>query len=166
MYGLVTRKQITNDNFICSPDAWVNQHKISPDKALEVMTLGGAYAVSMENYTGSLEEGKFADLIIASANPLTIAPDDIKDITVLLTMVDGLVQYQRQDYILKDYNIINSSTSFSSLISNTSSSTKLSSVTDTIVDTTNFNSTDSISLDTTIIFVTMVLFGTRRIRRH
>jgi predicted amidohydrolase YtcJ len=42
---------------------------------------------------GSLEAGKLADIIILSDNPLTVDADDIKDITVRMTMVDGVVEY-------------------------------------------------------------------------
>jgi urease alpha subunit len=58
-----------------------------------MVTIEGAYAVSMEKEIGSLKPGKYADLVVLSANPLTVPPDEIKDIEVLLTMVNGRVEY-------------------------------------------------------------------------
>ena len=58
-----------------------------------MMTIEAAYALFMEDYIGSLKPGKFADLIVLSENPLTIDPDDIINIEVLLTMVGGNVEY-------------------------------------------------------------------------
>ena len=61
--------------------------------ALEIMTLGGAHISSQETVTGTLEKGKFADLIVISDSPLDINPDNFKDLKVLLTMVGGEIVY-------------------------------------------------------------------------
>ena len=66
---------------------------MSVDRALEMMTIEGAYAVSMENYVGSLEPGKFADIIMLSNNPFTVPPDELKDLEVWMTMIGGDVEY-------------------------------------------------------------------------
>ena len=42
---------------------------------------------------GSLETGKFADFVVLDRNPLTVDPDEIKDIEVLATVRGGLVTY-------------------------------------------------------------------------
>jgi hypothetical protein len=47
----------------------------------------------MEDAIGSILPGKYADLIILSDNPLAIDPDQLLDINVLMTMVDGNVKY-------------------------------------------------------------------------
>ena len=59
-----------------------------------MMTIEGAYAVKQEDYIGSLELGKFADLIVIDDDPLTTDPDNLKDINVLLTMIDGKIEFQ------------------------------------------------------------------------
>jgi predicted amidohydrolase YtcJ len=95
LWGLVTRKAINQTGHIHEPDPWVAEHEISVEQALRMMTIEGAYAVKLENYTGSLEIGKYADLIVLSNNPITADVDDLKDIEVLLTMVGGNVEYER-----------------------------------------------------------------------
>ena len=43
----------------------------------------------MEEKLGSIEPGKLADLIVLSADPLTVPEDEIPTIEVLATLVDG-----------------------------------------------------------------------------
>ena len=93
LWGLVTRKAIDENGTIHSPDPWVAEHQISVEQALRMMTIEGAYAVKQENYIGSLEIGKYADLIVIDNNPLTMNPDNLKDIKVLLTMIDGNIEF-------------------------------------------------------------------------
>lgn len=93
IYGLVTHKYVNENGSICNPDPIVASHQISPQRALEMLTIEPAYAVSMEDHLGSLVQGKFADLIILSGNPLTIAPDELKELQIWMTMVNGEQKY-------------------------------------------------------------------------
>ena len=90
LYTFVTRKGPMKDSEV--PD-WEAAKAITVEEALRMMTIEAAYALFMEEHIGSLKPGKFADLIILSKNPLTIDPDDIINIEVLLTMVGGNVEY-------------------------------------------------------------------------
>ena len=81
--------------------ATITEKPVSPEQAMtmeEAMyahTMGGAYADFAENKKGSLEPGKFADLIVWHDSPYTVAdPMDILDLTVDLTMVGGKVVHQ------------------------------------------------------------------------
>ncbi|MHA1199969.1 MAG: amidohydrolase [Candidatus Heimdallarchaeaceae archaeon] len=94
LWGLVTRKAIDVNGTIHEPDPWVANHTITVEQALRMMTIEGAYAVKQEDYIGSFEVGKYADIIILSADPLTMNPDNLKDIEVMLTMIDGKIEYQ------------------------------------------------------------------------
>jgi len=73
---------------------------VSPEQALTIEeamyahTMAGAYADFAENEKGSLEPGKFADLIVWHDNPYTVATQDILKLTVDLTMVGGKVVHQ------------------------------------------------------------------------
>jgi predicted amidohydrolase YtcJ len=93
LYGLVTHKQILEDGTICDPAPWLAKHVITVEQALRIVTFEPAYAVSQEDYLGSLEPGKFADMIILSDNPLTINSDNLKDMEVWMTMVGGNTEY-------------------------------------------------------------------------
>ena len=56
---------------------------------LRAATIDAAYELHEDDVTGSLETGKFADLIVIDRNPLKIAEDDIANVKVLETVVGG-----------------------------------------------------------------------------
>lgn len=64
------------------------------EEAMYAHTMGSAYADFAENKKGSLEPGKFADLIVWHDNPYTVATEDLLDLTIDLTMVGGKVVHQ------------------------------------------------------------------------
>ena len=93
LWAFVTRKEIREDGEFCEPPAWLAETALTPEEALRTMTLGGAYALQMEDHIGSLEVGKWADVVMLSDNPRTADPDAILEIVVLMTMVGGQVEY-------------------------------------------------------------------------
>ncbi|MGB8252663.1 MAG: amidohydrolase family protein, partial [Anaerolineaceae bacterium] len=92
LYGIVTH-QFVNNGVVCSPNPIWHPEQISVEKALLMLTMEPAYAVSMESVVGSIEAGKYADLIILSANPLAVDPDQLKDLQVWMTMIAGKVEF-------------------------------------------------------------------------
>jgi len=66
---------------------------LSSRAVLEAATINAAYALHADAVTGSLEVGKFADLIVLDRNPLTIAAEDIANVQVLETLVGGKVVF-------------------------------------------------------------------------
>ncbi|MFO8011002.1 MAG: amidohydrolase [Dehalococcoidia bacterium] len=64
---------------------------LSPEQALRVYTMGGAYASFEESTKGSITPGKLADLVLLSADPTAIYPDEIRDIRVEKTIMNGRV---------------------------------------------------------------------------
>jgi hypothetical protein len=74
---------------------------VSPEEAIGVMdairlyTWNGAYLGKEEGIKGSIESGKLADMIVIDKDILAIPREEIKDITVLTTIVDGKIVYQR-----------------------------------------------------------------------
>jgi predicted amidohydrolase YtcJ len=93
LWGFVTRKQVAEDGSICEPPEFALAGAIPVETALKVMTINGAYALFRDNEIGSLEVGKLADMIILSDNPLTMPPDNLVNLDVLLTMVNGQAVY-------------------------------------------------------------------------
>ncbi len=68
---------------------------IGAEEALRMYTLGSAYAAFEEDQKGSIVPGKHADLVVLDADPTAVEPDAIRDIQVLLTLVDGRVVFER-----------------------------------------------------------------------
>jgi predicted amidohydrolase YtcJ len=60
---------------------------------IEAFTLGSAYVNHHEDVTGSIEVGKFADLIVLDQKLFEIKPEKISDTKVLLTLFGGKAVY-------------------------------------------------------------------------
>jgi predicted amidohydrolase YtcJ len=67
---------------------------LSPEAVLRAATINAAYELHEDDSTGSIEVGKFADLIVLDRNPLKVAAEDIAKVQVLETVVGGNVVYQ------------------------------------------------------------------------
>jgi predicted amidohydrolase YtcJ len=67
---------------------------IPVDEAIKAVTLYPAWQVHMDDVAGSLEVGKYADLVILDQNPRAVDPDAIASIKVLETWMDGSRRYQ------------------------------------------------------------------------
>ena len=61
------------------------------------MTRAGAYATFEEDRKGTVTPGKLADLVVLSDDPRTVAPEVLRDVSVLMTMVGGRVEYCAPD---------------------------------------------------------------------
>ena len=70
---------------------YAQNEAVDRESALKIATYYGAYYVLRENVLGSLEPGKWADLLVLDRDYLTIPEDDIRNIRVLMTMVGGKV---------------------------------------------------------------------------
>ena len=97
LFGLVTRRSVTDDGGFCEPPDWAADDVLGVQEALRIMTIESAYAVFRESEIGSLAPGKLADLIVISDNPLEIPADRLFNIEVLMTMVGGETVYCAAD---------------------------------------------------------------------
>ncbi|NIF55402.1 amidohydrolase [Burkholderia sp. Ax-1724] len=70
-----------------------SRQSVSIEDALRMCISNGAWAAFEEEKKGSLEAGKFADLIVIDRNPLTCPPKDLRQINVTTTMKNGEVVY-------------------------------------------------------------------------
>lgn len=64
---------------------------ISVQQALEMITLGAAYTLQMDHLVGSLEIGKFADMVVLDQDPLLLPAEQLADIKVHATVLGGKV---------------------------------------------------------------------------
>ncbi|WP_338749208.1 amidohydrolase [Bacillus sp. FJAT-52991] len=69
---------------------------VSVLEAIRAYTWNGAYASFDEQYKGSIEVGKLADLVILDGSILQADPADIADLPVHMTIIDGEVVYQAE----------------------------------------------------------------------
>jgi len=73
-------------------NAPTDAQRISVTEALRAYTYGGAFAAGDEDRLGTIEAGKEADLVVLERSPWE-HPDEIDEIDVALTVVDGDVVY-------------------------------------------------------------------------
>lgn len=76
-----------------------SDRNLTADEVLRAATIHGAFALGVDDVTGSLESGKFADLIITDRNPLSIPAEEFGQIKVLLTMVGGRIVWQDEKHL-------------------------------------------------------------------
>jgi len=89
LYAAVTRKTLSGQ----PEGGWFPQEKLTVEEAIQGYTLNTAYAGFEEDMKGSLTVGKLTDLAVHSDNLLTMNPDDIKDVSITMTVVGGEVVY-------------------------------------------------------------------------
>lgn len=81
-YSMVNRK--SSEGQLVGPE-----QRISIEEALWIYTMGSAYASFEEGDKGSIEEGKLADFVVLSEDPINMNPEKLKDIKALETFVNG-----------------------------------------------------------------------------
>lgn len=91
IYAAVTRRTIDGAN----PDGWVPQERITVAEAVTAYTATNAYSLFKEDLLGTLEPGRYADLVVLSDDIFSIDPVEIENVLVDLTMVGGEVVYRR-----------------------------------------------------------------------
>jgi len=82
------------ERFSASDKPFAPEQSLTIEEAMYAHTMGGAYADFAENVKGSLEPGKYADLIVWHGNPYAVTPVEILDLTIDLTMVGGKIVHQ------------------------------------------------------------------------
>ncbi|WP_409429484.1 amidohydrolase [Mycobacterium sp. SMC-11] len=65
------------------------EERLTVEQAIRAQTLDAAWQLFADDVTGSLEVGKYADLVVLSADPRTVAPEAIADLEVRATFLAG-----------------------------------------------------------------------------
>jgi predicted amidohydrolase YtcJ len=68
--------------------------KMTREQALRSYTLDAAYGAFMEDVTGSIEVGKYADFTILDKDIMTISEEEILETSVVMTIIGGEIAYQ------------------------------------------------------------------------
>ncbi len=75
---------------------WFPDERMTRQEALQSMTIWPAYAAFMEDVSGSITPGKYADFVVLDQDIMTVAPERILDTHVVMTVLGGTVVYQAQ----------------------------------------------------------------------
>lgn len=91
IYAAATRRTLDGKH----PNGWVPQQKISVAEAVHAYTMGSAYASLEDGIKGSIEPGKLADLAVLSDDIFNVAPVEIQNAKIQMTIFDGKVIFER-----------------------------------------------------------------------
>ncbi|MCT4477064.1 amidohydrolase [Peribacillus frigoritolerans] len=83
--------RITREGHVLGPE-----QRIDVETALKSMTIFGAKLNFDESRSGSIEIGKQADFTILETDPTAVHPEEIKDIAILATFIDGNPVYGQE----------------------------------------------------------------------
>jgi predicted amidohydrolase YtcJ len=78
-----------------NPQGWFPEQKVTVAEAIRAYTIENAWAAFMDDRTGSITPGKYADLVLLDQDILRIAPARIKETRVDVTVLGGRVVYER-----------------------------------------------------------------------
>jgi hypothetical protein len=89
IYRAVTR--VHNDG---KPEGgWNPSEKLTMAEILRSYTYGSAYGTHREKELGTLEVGKFADIVVLDRNLFETKDEDIRSTKVKMTIMDGNIIY-------------------------------------------------------------------------
>tara|TARA_R110000850_G_scaffold150497_1_gene273254 strand:- start:164530 stop:166158 length:1629 start_codon:yes stop_codon:yes gene_type:complete len=90
-YSAVARKDLKN----YPEDGFQTENALSREETLRGMTIWAAYSNFEENEKGSIETGKYADFIILDKDIMTVDENEIPNIRVEATFLNGKMVFER-----------------------------------------------------------------------
>jgi predicted amidohydrolase YtcJ len=76
------------------PRTWGPDQKVDRRQALRMVTIGPARFISEEKMLGSIEPGKYADLVVLSGDYLAVPDEEIDSLEPVMTIVGGQVVFE------------------------------------------------------------------------
>ena len=74
---------------------WLPEQRLSVEEALRMYTLGSATVCGEAKTKGTLETGKYGDMVVLDEDPFSVAPHEISSIPVNMTVMGGRVTFAR-----------------------------------------------------------------------
>lgn len=91
-YAAVSRK----DTKGFPENGFLKENALSRKEAIQAITIWAAKACFEENEKGSIEEGKFADIVVTDKDLMQIPENEIPDVKILKTFVGGNIVYEQK----------------------------------------------------------------------
>lgn len=74
---------------------WLPEQRLSVEEALRMYTLGSATVCGEAKTKGTLETGKYGDMVVLDEDPFSVEPHEISSIPVNMTVMGGRVTFAR-----------------------------------------------------------------------
>ena len=92
IYAAVARKTLKG-----TPEGgWFPEQRISVEEAIKAYTINNANACFEDDVRGSLEVGKLADITVFDRNLLEIPEEELLEVEVVFTIIDGKVVFEKK----------------------------------------------------------------------
>ncbi|MFC1564943.1 amidohydrolase [candidate division KSB1 bacterium] len=91
LYAAVTRKDRGGE----PGEGWIPEQKLTMEEAIELYTLGAAYAEFMEDRKGMIKKGYLGDIVIINNDLFIISEDEIMGAKIDFTITGGKIVYKR-----------------------------------------------------------------------
>lgn len=89
---------VTRESAAGKPEGgWYSNQRVDVDQALRMMTAGPAFAAFQEKDLGTLSVGRYADFTVLSASPYQVPSNELRVLTVRMTVVAGRVTFDAGD---------------------------------------------------------------------
>jgi len=89
IYSAVTRRSFIDGT------CYIPEERLTVYEAVSLFTAGSAYAIGKENKRGKIVKGYEADFTIMDRDIFEVEAEEIKDIQVNVTIIDGRIVYQK-----------------------------------------------------------------------
>ncbi|MBW2027464.1 MAG: amidohydrolase [Deltaproteobacteria bacterium] len=76
----------------------ISEEAISTLDALKMYTVHGAWVGFEERVKGTLTPGKLADMVLLSTDPTRVPPEELRDIHVEMTLIDGEIAWREETF--------------------------------------------------------------------
>jgi predicted amidohydrolase YtcJ len=73
---------------------WGAQHAVTRQEALRLLTIEAAFFINEEKMLGSIEKGKYADLVVMNGDYMTVPENEIEKLEPVMTIVGGKVVFE------------------------------------------------------------------------
>ncbi|WP_240374135.1 amidohydrolase [Bacillus piscicola] len=77
------------------------EHQLTTEEALQAYTINAAKAIFKEDKIGSIEKGKYADFAVFDRNPLETDPDDLINLSITQTWIEGEQVFSKKSSEIK-----------------------------------------------------------------
>ncbi|MBV9514616.1 MAG: amidohydrolase [Mycobacteriaceae bacterium] len=74
-----------------------SEERLTVEQAIRAQTLDAAWQLFADDVVGSLEPGKYADMVVLSADPRDVPPEQIAELEVRATFLSGRQVYAKDD---------------------------------------------------------------------
>jgi predicted amidohydrolase YtcJ len=91
-YAAITRQTESG----MPPGGWHPEQRMTREEALTSYTSAGAFAAFQERDKGTIDRGKWADLVVLSEDIMTVDERKIPSVQVEITVVGGKIVFRRQ----------------------------------------------------------------------